>query len=32
VVGAELLWGQHEQKDGQSANDSRVQFSGQYKF
>jgi DcaP outer membrane protein len=32
TVGGELLWGQKEQKDGQSADDVRVQFSTQYKF
>jgi len=30
--GAEFLWGKKEQKDGQSANDTRVQFTGQFKF
>jgi hypothetical protein len=32
TIGGELLWGQKEQKDGQSADDVRVQFSTQYKF
>jgi hypothetical protein len=31
-MGGELLWGQKEQKDGQSADDVRVQFTTQYKF
>jgi hypothetical protein len=30
--GAEFLWGKKEQKDGQSASDTRVQFTGQFKF
>jgi len=30
--GAEFLWGKKEQMDGQSANDTRVQFTGQFKF
>jgi hypothetical protein len=30
--GAELLWGQKEQLDGASAIDTRVQFTGQFKF
>jgi hypothetical protein len=30
--GAEFLWGKKEQKDGQSARDTRVQFTGQFKF
>ena len=32
MTGAELLWGKLEQKDGLSAEDVRVQFSGQFKF
>ena len=32
TMGGELLWGQKEQKDGQSADDVRFQFSTQYKF
>ena len=30
--GAEFVWGKKEQKDGESATDSRVQFTGQFKF
>jgi hypothetical protein len=30
--GVEFLWGKKEQKDGESANDTRVQFTGQFKF
>jgi hypothetical protein len=30
--GVELLGGKKEQKDGQSASDTRVQFTGQFKF
>jgi hypothetical protein len=30
--GAEFLWGQKEQMDGASAIDTRVQFTGQFKF
>lgn len=30
--GAEFIWGKKEQKDGESATDSRVQFTGQFKF
>lgn len=30
--GAEFLWGKKEQKDGESATDTRVQFTGQFKF
>jgi hypothetical protein len=30
--GAEFLWGQKEQLDGASAIDTRVQFTGQFKF
>jgi len=30
--GAEFLWGKKEQMDGQSAIDTRVQFTGQFKF
>ena len=32
LTGAELLWGKLEQFNGQSADDVRVQFSGQFKF
>ena len=32
VAGGELLWGRLELKDGKTFNDTRVQFSGQYKF
>ena len=32
LTGAELLWGKLEQFNGESANDVRVQFSGQFKF
>jgi len=32
MTGVELLWGDRENKSGASANDSRVQFSAQYKF
>jgi hypothetical protein len=32
MMGGELLWGQKEQKDGQSEDDVRVQVSTQYKF
>jgi hypothetical protein len=32
IVGGELLWGKNEQKNGDSATDSRVQFSAQFKF
>ena len=30
--GAELLWGKKEQMDGASGHDTRVQFTGQFKF
>jgi len=30
--GTEFLWGKKDQKDGQSASDTRVQFTGQFKF
>jgi hypothetical protein len=30
--GAELLWGKKEQMDGGSGHDTRVQFTGQFKF
>jgi hypothetical protein len=30
--GAEFIWGQKEQLDGASAIDTRVQFTGQFKF
>ncbi|HEX9184720.1 MAG TPA: DcaP family trimeric outer membrane transporter [Burkholderiales bacterium] len=32
LVGAELLWGKHEQKNGATGDDNRVQFSTQFKF
>jgi hypothetical protein len=32
TVGGELLWGKRENKDGQSGDDTRVQFSARYKF
>jgi hypothetical protein len=32
LAGTELLWGRLEMKDGTSLNDTRIQFSGQYKF
>lgn len=32
VAGGELIWGRLEQKDGMTFNDTRIQFSGQYKF
>ena len=30
--GVEFLWGKKEQKDGESASDTRIQFTGQFKF
>ena len=30
--GAEFIWGKKEQKNGESNTDSRVQFTGQFKF
>ena len=30
--GAEFMWGKKEQLDGQSGIDTRVQFTGQFKF
>jgi hypothetical protein len=32
MTGAEFLWGQRKDHNGQSGDDSRVQFSVQYKF
>jgi hypothetical protein len=32
TTGAELLWGERENKDGQTGDDSRIQFSAKYKF
>jgi hypothetical protein len=32
LAGAEFLWGRLEQKDGKAGDDTRIQFSGQYKF
>ena len=32
MMGAELLWGQRKDYNGQSGDDSRVQFTVQYKF
>ncbi len=32
MVGMELLWGRLEQNDGQSADDTRIQFSAKYRF
>ena len=32
MTGAEYLWGQRQDYDGKSGNDSRLQFSVQYKF
>jgi len=30
--GVEFLWGKKEQKDGESESDTRIQFTGQFKF
>jgi hypothetical protein len=30
--GVELLWGQRENKNGEAASDTRVQFSAKYAF
>jgi len=32
TVGAELLWGQHEQASGATGDDTRIQFSARYAF
>jgi hypothetical protein len=32
MTGVELMWGERENNNGASANDTRVQFSGQVKF
>jgi hypothetical protein len=32
MTGAELLWGEREDKDGNSSHDTRVQFSAKYSF
>ena len=32
MTGVELIWGERENNNGASANDTRIQFSGQYKF
>ncbi len=32
LTGVELLWGRLEQNDGESGNDTRIQFTGQYKY
>ena len=32
MTGVELIWAERENSNGASANDTRVQFSGQYKF
>jgi hypothetical protein len=32
TVGAELLWGQHEQASGATGDDTRLQFSARYAF
>jgi len=32
MAGAELLWGDHENKDGNSNHDTRVQFSAKYSY
>ena len=32
MTGVELLWGQRENKDGDAASDTRVQFSAKYTF
>jgi len=32
MTGVELMWGERQNRNSQSANDTRIQFSGQYKF
>jgi hypothetical protein len=32
MMGAEFLWGERKNNNGQTGSDSRVQFSVQYKF
>lgn len=32
MTGVELIWAERENSNGASANDTRIQFSGQYKF